>query len=141
MYGEMQIGIRTTMLSPIRIQNLSFVENLDTTPETIPRMIAAQGGMKPDAGSCSNEARDTAGTKTYYAPFLGKSVIENAPCNRAKRSGQARLPVGHNRAEVHSEGGSAIGSQPSKPMKNCTKSDQRSIVRPEVEHHLFFSFS
>lgn len=31
-------------------QNLSLVEKLATTPVTIPRITAAQGGMKPDAG-------------------------------------------------------------------------------------------
>ena len=30
--------------------NLLFVEKLDTQPTVTPRMIEAQGGMKPDAG-------------------------------------------------------------------------------------------
>ena len=60
------------MLSSMRRKYLILVEKLDTKPTTTPRIMDAQGGMKPDAG--------VAATRPEMQPEHWKVVSDKHIC-------------------------------------------------------------
>lgn len=89
----------------------------------------------------SNETRNQTGTETDHRPLLSKTEIEKSPGNGRHDGGQVGVPASHNSTKVGAESGSTVESQPSEPKQNGTESDERDVVRTEVEHHLFLTLS
>lgn len=93
-------------------------------------------GVEKTRGRCgSDEARDGTRAPTDHGPFLGETEIEEAPGHGGEHGGQARVPAGHDGAEVGAKGRAAVESEPAKPEEDGAEGDERDVMGAEVHHH------
>jgi hypothetical protein len=107
----------------------------DTEDDSSPRRNETGGG------GGSDKTGDTARAPPDHGPLLRESVIQDAPGGSTEHSSQAGVPASHDGTEVSTECGTTVESEPSEPQKDRAESDQRDVVRAEVEHHLLLTLS
>lgn len=100
---------------------------------------AGPGVDETRGGSGSDETRDGTGAPADHGPLLSQAVIEETPGHGGEHGSEARVPGGHDGAEVGTEGGTTVESEPTEPEEDCAESDEGDVVGTEVHHHLLIA--
>lgn len=120
-------------------RTLSGIIAHDTSDDT--EQDASVRHEEPRSWSRSNQSRNNTRAKTDHRPLLCESEIKQDPGDSRERSSQVGVPARHYSPQVCAESGTAVEAEPSKPQENGAESDERDVVRAEVEKHLFLAFA
>lgn len=85
---------------------------------------AGPGIEEARGGSGGNEAGNGAGAPANHGPLLSKAEIEEAPGHGGKHGSQARVPAGHDSAEVGAKGRATVEAEPAKPKEDGAEGDE-----------------
>jgi len=89
----------------------------------------------------SDKARNETGAPTDHRPLARQAPIKENPSHGTEDTSKVGVPAGHRSAEVGAERRAAVECEPAEPQEDSAESDERHVVRAEVEHHLLLATS
>lgn len=105
----------------------------DTKDDGSPRGDVARGRGSGD------EARNEARAPTDHRPLTRKAPVEKDPGHGTEHTGNGGVPAGHDGTKVGAERRATVEGEPAEPEEDSAESDERNVVRAEVEHHLLLT--
>ena len=99
------------------------------------------GSDETRSGSSGDKTRNETGAPADHRPLAGKAPIKEHPGHGTEHTSEVGVPASHCSAEVGTEGRTAVECEPAEPQEDSAESDERDVVRAEVEHHLLLATS